>query len=77
MKIWNMNKLSGIIGVFNCQGAGNWPLKQHSLDNPTPKIISDHVSPNDVEFLGEIAGDKWHGDCAVYSFNSGNFCCKS
>ncbi|XP_010695995.2 probable galactinol--sucrose galactosyltransferase 2 isoform X2 [Beta vulgaris subsp. vulgaris] len=71
MKIWNMNKLSGIIGVFNCQGAGNWPLKQNSLDNPTPKIISDHVSPNDVEFLGEVAGDKWHGDCAVYSFNSG------
>ncbi|KAL9266268.1 putative galactinol--sucrose galactosyltransferase 2, partial [Drosera capensis] len=26
LKIWNLNKLVGVVGVFNCQGAGNWPL---------------------------------------------------
>ncbi|KNA07604.1 hypothetical protein SOVF_170300 [Spinacia oleracea] len=71
MKIWNLNKLSGIIGVFNCQGAGNWPLKDSSVDTIVPEVISGQVSPNDVEFLEEVAGDNWHGHCAVYAFNSG------
>ncbi|XP_021749756.1 probable galactinol--sucrose galactosyltransferase 2 [Chenopodium quinoa] len=71
MKIWNLNKLSGIIGVFNCQGAGSWPLKDNTLDTPIPEVISGQISPNDVEFLGEVAGDNWQGDCAVYAFNSG------
>ncbi|KAH7857612.1 hypothetical protein Vadar_014538 [Vaccinium darrowii] len=30
LKIWNMNKLSGVVGVFNCQGARSWPMKQIS-----------------------------------------------
>ncbi|KAB2053568.1 hypothetical protein ES319_A12G196100v1 [Gossypium barbadense] len=30
LKIWNLNKLSGVVGVFNCQGAGSWPLKRHA-----------------------------------------------
>jgi len=70
MKIWNLNKLTGVLGVFNCQGAGIWPLKHNPLDT-IPEVLSGHVSPNDVEFLEEVAGDNWHGDCAVYAFSSG------
>ncbi|KAL6973129.1 galactinol--sucrose galactosyltransferase [Sarracenia purpurea var. burkii] len=79
LKIWNLNKFSGVIGVFNCQGAGKWPLKRapggdlpfsESTDSPSP--IAGHVSPLDVEFLGEVAGDNWNGDCAVYVFRSGS-----
>lgn len=71
LKIWNMNKFSGIIGVFNCQGAGTWPLKQRPNSESTPLAISGHVSPLDVEYLSEVAGDNWNGDSAVYAFFSG------
>ena len=70
MKIWNLNKLTGVLGVFNCQGAGIWPLKYNPLDT-IPEVLSGRVIPNDVEFLEEVAGDNWHGECAVYAFNSG------
>uniref|UniRef100_A0A5B7B526 galactinol--sucrose galactosyltransferase n=1 Tax=Davidia involucrata TaxID=16924 RepID=A0A5B7B526_DAVIN len=76
LKIWNLNKLSGVIGVFNCQGAGSWPLKQVAQNLPistaTIAPISVRVCPLDVEFLEEVAGEEWNGDSAVYAFNSGS-----
>ncbi|XP_038708265.1 probable galactinol--sucrose galactosyltransferase 2 [Tripterygium wilfordii] len=73
LKIWNLNKLSGVIGVFNCQGAGRWPLKQEDEHMAIkPLSISGLVRPIDVEFLEEVAGENWNGDCAVYAFNSGS-----
>lgn len=33
--------------------------------------ISGHVSPADVEFLEEVAGDNWTGDCAAFASKSG------
>ncbi|MED6211889.1 hypothetical protein PIB30_077915 [Stylosanthes scabra] len=70
LKIWNLNKFSGVVGVFNCQGAGTWPLKPVE---GTPKHItlSGKVRPLDVEFLEDVAGENWNGHCAVYAFNSG------
>ncbi|XP_030531295.1 probable galactinol--sucrose galactosyltransferase 2 isoform X2 [Rhodamnia argentea] len=77
LKTWNVNKLTGVIGVFNCQGAGSWPLKQdlrEKSSSPLPMLppISGHISPADVEFLEEIVGENWDGDCAVYAFNKGS-----
>ncbi|KAI3464163.1 hypothetical protein Pfo_020826 [Paulownia fortunei] len=76
LKIWNWNKLIGVVGVFNCQGAGSWPMKQapESTENSTPSAtsITGRVSPLDVEFLEDIAGENWSGDCAIYAFNSGS-----
>lgn len=74
LKIWNLNTLSGVVGLFNCQGAGNWPLKQGSEDTLTfeSSPISDRVSPLDVEYLKEVAGNNWNGDCAIYAFYSGS-----
>ncbi|XP_074294672.1 putative galactinol--sucrose galactosyltransferase 2 [Silene latifolia] len=72
LKIWNLNNLSGVIGVFNCQGVGTWPLTENTLRTSIPELLSGKVSPQDVEFLEEVAGDKWLGDCAVYGFNSGS-----
>lgn len=75
LKIWNLNKLCGVVGVFNCQGAGSWPLKQVSEDNSSSvskySSISGHVRPFDVEFIEEIAGENWNGEFAVYAFNAG------
>lgn len=75
LKIWNLNKLSGVVGVFNCQGAGNWPMKDAEavpVLASTPTFLSGHVSPLDVEYLDQVAGDNWHGDSAVYAFYSGS-----
>ncbi|XP_051136786.1 probable galactinol--sucrose galactosyltransferase 2 [Andrographis paniculata] len=72
LKIWNLNKITGVVGVFNCQGAGAWPMKQARSDMPETTSISGHVKPLDVEFLEEIAGETWTDDCAVYAFNSGS-----
>ncbi|KAK6920610.1 Glycosyl hydrolases 36 [Dillenia turbinata] len=72
LKIWNLNKVCGVIGIFNCQGEGNWPLKHGNPDDATElPPISGHVSPLDIEFLEELADKNWNGDCAVYNFNSG------
>ncbi|KAF2314135.1 hypothetical protein GH714_023606 [Hevea brasiliensis] len=76
LKIWNLNKLSGVIGIFNCQGAGSWPMKQAAEEMPnvpfTPLTLSGNVRPTDVEFLREVAGEDWNEESAVYAFNSGS-----
>uniref|UniRef100_J3LYY4 galactinol--sucrose galactosyltransferase n=1 Tax=Oryza brachyantha TaxID=4533 RepID=J3LYY4_ORYBR len=71
LKIWNLNKFSGVIGVFNCQGAGNWtwPVKENAPVLTTVRITGD-LSPSDVDLLEEIAGDEWNGETAVFAFNS-------
>ncbi|KAA0057808.1 putative galactinol--sucrose galactosyltransferase 2 isoform X1 [Cucumis melo var. makuwa] len=75
LKIWNLNKLTGVIGVFNCQGAGHWPLmevaKNEETSTCTKLTLTGSFCPNDVEFLEDVAGENWDGDCAVYAFNSG------
>ncbi|XP_057804200.1 probable galactinol--sucrose galactosyltransferase 2 [Salvia miltiorrhiza] len=76
LKIWNMNKSSGVIGIFNCQGAGNWSLRDTEQQDPTSSSksisLSGTVSPHDLESLGEIADERWKGDCAVYAFHTGS-----
>ncbi|XP_068665410.1 probable galactinol--sucrose galactosyltransferase 2 [Aristolochia californica] len=76
LKIWNMNKFSGVIGVFNCQGAGNWPCRdmhQEGLSTAHKlSLLSCDVSPSNVEFLEDVTGENWTGDCAVYAFKTGH-----
>ncbi|XP_038878350.1 probable galactinol--sucrose galactosyltransferase 2 [Benincasa hispida] len=76
LKIWNLNKFTGIVGVFNCQGAGHWPLMKVAQNEHTSTCtkltITGSVCPDDVEFLEDVAGENWDGDCAVYAFNSGS-----
>ncbi|KAK9278952.1 hypothetical protein L1049_028534 [Liquidambar formosana] len=50
LKIWNLNKLSGVIGVFNCQGAGSWPMKQGVQDTPIAASIPSLISGQCVLF---------------------------
>ncbi|CAA6659572.1 unnamed protein product [Spirodela intermedia] len=73
LKIWNLNKFSGVIGVFNCQGAGSWQIMGNNQNPSVSKTtdISGHVSPADVEFLEEVGGDNWTGDCAILASKSG------
>ncbi|XP_021286885.1 LOW QUALITY PROTEIN: probable galactinol--sucrose galactosyltransferase 2 [Herrania umbratica] len=73
LKIRNLNKLSGVIGVFNCQRAGVWPPVRGSIYKPVPGSgtpISGSVCAMDADSLEEVAGENWRGDCAVYAFFS-------
>ncbi|KAL4193259.1 hypothetical protein AMTRI_Chr06g176030 [Amborella trichopoda] len=73
LKIWNLNKFTGVLGVFNCQGAGIWPyMEKTPSESKTSLPISSHVSSTNVEFLEEVAEENWSGDCAIYAFNSGS-----
>ncbi|XP_020242358.1 probable galactinol--sucrose galactosyltransferase 2 [Asparagus officinalis] len=72
LKIWNVNEVTGVLGVFNCQGAGSW-YGVDGAQNTSPETeIKGFVSPSDVEHLEEVAGEDWTGDCAVYSYNAGS-----
>ncbi|CAK7323377.1 unnamed protein product [Dovyalis caffra] len=71
LKVWNLNKCTGVIGVFNCQGAGSWPCLDITNHKHVTAEISGEVSPADVEYFEEVSGKLWTGDCAIYSFNKG------
>ncbi|GLU20647.1 hypothetical protein SLE2022_368360 [Rubroshorea leprosula] len=72
LKIWNLNKCTGVVGVFNCQGAGTWPCMKNAVQRDVKGELSGQVSPTDIEYFEEISGQLWTGDCAVYSFNAGS-----
>ncbi|KAL9147111.1 hypothetical protein ABFS82_13G153000 [Erythranthe guttata] len=73
LKIWNMNDFSGVIGVFNCQGA-SWCRDSISniIHNENPETISTTVQSTDVPYIRGIANDStWNGNCIMYSHKSG------
>lgn len=61
--------------MFNCQGVGDWSLRngeqQDPISSPKSVSLSGSVSPQDLEFLEKIADERWNGDCAVYAFQTG------
>ncbi|PON72348.1 Glycosyl hydrolase [Parasponia andersonii] len=61
LKIWNMNKFSGIIGVFNCQRSGKWPPIAGAQWLASPEsdtvVMSGYISSMDVDFLEEAADE--------------------
>ncbi|KAG0623571.1 hypothetical protein M758_3G184100 [Ceratodon purpureus] len=71
LKIWNMNKYGGVIGIFNCQGAG-WCKsdKKYTIHDLNPDAISGSVRAADIERLADAAPDDWDGDCVVLSHRS-------
>ncbi|KHN03606.1 Putative galactinol--sucrose galactosyltransferase 6 [Glycine soja] len=76
LKIWNMNKLGGVLGVYNCQGAA-WSATErknafhHSTDSGAA-VITGYVRGCDVHLIADAAADDdWNGDCALYSHYSG------
>ncbi|XP_047079786.1 probable galactinol--sucrose galactosyltransferase 1 isoform X2 [Lolium rigidum] len=72
LKIWNLNACSGVIGAFNCQGAG-WCRagKKNLIHDVQPGTITGAVRGQDVSRLPEVAGDGWNGDVVAYSHVAG------
>ncbi|XP_020528371.1 probable galactinol--sucrose galactosyltransferase 6 isoform X2 [Amborella trichopoda] len=72
LKIWNMNKYTGVLGVFNCQGAA-WDFgEKKNMNNNADKdmnsmALEGRVCGGDVHLLREAAVGEWSGYCAIYS----------
>jgi len=73
LKIWNVNKCTGVVGVFNCQGAG-WckVVKRTLIHDKSPGTLSSSVQAADVDGISELAGENWNGETVVYACRSGD-----
>lgn len=51
LKIWNLNKFNGVVGVFNCQGGG-WcrEFRRNQCFSECSKPVSCKTGPKDVEW---------------------------
>ncbi|KAL0306196.1 UNVERIFIED_CONTAM: putative galactinol--sucrose galactosyltransferase 1 [Sesamum radiatum] len=68
LKIWNLNDHNGVVGSFNCQGAGWCKVgKRNLIHDEQPGTITGIIRANDVDYLPRVAGDRWNGDVVVYS----------
>lgn len=72
LKIWNINKCSGVVGVFNCQGAGWCKIeKKTRIHDTAPGTLTGSVRAVDVDAITQIAGADWGGETVVYAYRSG------
>lgn len=64
-----MNKYTGVLGVYNCQGAAwNTVERKNTFHQTNSEAITGYVRGRDVHFISEAAVDpNWSGDCALYS----------
>ncbi|KAL6638101.1 hypothetical protein ACP70R_025673 [Stipagrostis hirtigluma subsp. patula] len=71
LKIWNVNKCTGVVGVFNCQGAG-WcrVTKKTRVHDAAPGTLTGSVRADDVDAIAQVAGAGWGGDVVVYAHRS-------
>lgn len=67
-----MNRCTGVVGVFNCQGAG-WckVAKKTRIHDAAPGTLTGSVRARDVDIIRQVAGEGWNGQVVVYSYKSG------
>nr|BAG74565.1 alkaline alpha galactosidase [Tetragonia tetragonoides] len=76
LKIWNKNNCSGVVGVFNCQGAGWCKIeKKIRIHDTSPGTLTGSVRATDVDSIAEVAGQGWNGDVVVYLYRAGELVC--
>ncbi|XP_076958835.1 putative galactinol--sucrose galactosyltransferase 6 isoform X2 [Bidens hawaiensis] len=68
LKIWNMNKYTGVIGVYNCQGAAwNVNERKNTFHETRPDAVTGAINAHDVHLIADAAvGPDWSGDCVMY-----------
>ncbi|KAI9191599.1 hypothetical protein LWI28_010665 [Acer negundo] len=73
LKIWNMNKYTGVLGVYNCQGAAwNKTERKNTFHETRSDAITGHVRGRDVHLIAEAATDPdWIGECVIYCHRTG------
>ncbi|KAG8064290.1 hypothetical protein GUJ93_ZPchr0004g39125 [Zizania palustris] len=75
LKIWNMNKFTGVLGVYNCQGAAWSSVEKKNVFHQagTEEALSCGVKGSDVHLIADASTDpEWNGDCAVYRHAGGD-----
>ncbi|XP_022857614.1 probable galactinol--sucrose galactosyltransferase 1 [Olea europaea var. sylvestris] len=73
LKIWNLNDFNGVVGVFNCQGAGWCRVgKKNLIHDEQPGTVTGILRSKDVDYLPRIADERWSGDVVVYSHLRGD-----
>ncbi|PKA45603.1 putative galactinol--sucrose galactosyltransferase 2 [Apostasia shenzhenica] len=72
LKIWNANRCSGVVGLFNCQGAG-WckVAKKTRIHDAAPSTLTGSVRADDVDSIARLAGPGWDGQAIVYAYRAG------
>lgn len=74
LKIWNLNDYCGVIGVFNCQGAGWCRVgKKNLIHDLQPGTITGSIRAKDVDYLPRVAEGGWNGNAIIYSHLGGKF----
>ncbi|KAA8523507.1 hypothetical protein F0562_009930 [Nyssa sinensis] len=72
LKIWNLNDYNGVVGVFNCQGAGWCRVgKKNLIHDEQPGTITGVIRAKDVDYLPRAADGGWSGDAIIYSHLGG------
>uniref|UniRef100_A0A2P2K080 galactinol--sucrose galactosyltransferase n=1 Tax=Rhizophora mucronata TaxID=61149 RepID=A0A2P2K080_RHIMU len=72
LKVWNVNKCTGVVGVFNCQGAGWCKIeKKTRIHDASPRTLTASVCATDVDCIAEVAGADCNGETVVYAHRSG------
>lgn len=69
LKIWNMNKYTGVLGVYNCQGAAWSSTERKNISHQTRHdALTGVVRGRDVHLINEAVMDPtdWNRDCVVY-----------
>jgi raffinose synthase len=71
LKVWNVNACGGVVGAFNCQGAG-WcrVTKRTRVHDAAPGTLTGAVRADDVGAIARVAGDgdaEWDGEAVVYA----------
>jgi raffinose synthase len=72
LKVWNVNKCAGVVGVFNCQGAGWCKVeKKTRIHDSSPGTLTGSVQAADVDSIAQLAGPDWNGDVVIYAYRTG------
>jgi len=78
LKIWNLNKYSGVVGAFNCQGGGwNKEERANMCASQFSKRVRSTVSIKDVEWYqvsDPMVAVEGVEEFAVYFFQAHRFC---
>ncbi|KAI4373835.1 hypothetical protein MLD38_011907 [Melastoma candidum] len=74
LKIWNMNKYTGVVGIYNCQGAAwNRIERKNTFHQTKTESVTSSIKGRDVHLIHEASTDsRWAGDCAIYCHRSGD-----
>ncbi|CAI9754697.1 unnamed protein product [Fraxinus pennsylvanica] len=74
LKIWNINKYTGVLGVYNCQGAA-WNIieRKNTFHQTKSEPLTGNIRASDVHLISEVVLDSnWNGNVAIYSYRNCN-----